>query len=106
VVVNFWQPLQPGDAEASTSGQEARSMHHAPSLWGSPRGMLRGAIVLASIGGGGLYGGSTGGGSGGGGGPGGCGPAGPHATSILSDMPGNEVTEMVEEVLLLDVGGE
>ncbi|KAG1663220.1 hypothetical protein FOA52_011313 [Chlamydomonas sp. UWO 241] len=68
----------------------------------------RGAVIATSVGGGGLSGGSNGGGGGGGGGPGeGCGPGGAATTPhVLSDVSVNEAAgELVEEVVLLDVGG-
>lgn len=73
--------------------------------------LLRGAAVVAGVGGGGVFGGSSGGGGGGGGwhsGDGSCfgpGSSSHAASNVLADLAVNETPDMVEEVILLDVGG-
>mmetsp|Transcript_32907 Transcript_32907/g.72683 ORF Transcript_32907/g.72683 Transcript_32907/m.72683 type:complete len:228 (+) Transcript_32907:144-827(+) len=88
-----------------------------PAPWGSTyQGWSRKVTTLASVSGvgltgGGFFGGSNGGGSNSGGGGGGgewsfSSPGGSQpASNVLADIAAVETADMVEEVILLDVGG-
>lgn len=113
------------NAEESSSGRDPspssgwggapRPQQSNTSGFGWPRAragrVLRGAVVVAGVGGGGVFGGSSGGGGGGGGwhsGDGSCfgpGSSSHAASNVLADLAVNEAPDMVEEVILLDVGG-
>lgn len=97
----------PKNSHASTSGRGSA----APPAWRWPRGAARLSLAASlscvppgSVGGSGGWNGGWGGQGGGGGSDGWAQPGGSGA-NVLGDVALSEAPEMVEEVVLIDVGG-